>query len=122
MQYSPKLKRVMAKIKDILIEEDIEGIVILHHQKWSEILNHLETSNSCAKITEKGFEFKLKSSELGKERANEIAENTFSTIVHFSDHAIPLAENYLLAKQLLKSQWNGTEEGGSFTSNTAQQN
>lgn len=50
MQYSPKLKKAMELIKDILKDNDIAGIVVLHTPGHSEFLMGLETSYSCAKF------------------------------------------------------------------------
>jgi len=49
MQYDPKLKKVTAQIKELLIENDIAGLVVLHTPNFSEYLLHVDTSYSCAR-------------------------------------------------------------------------
>lgn len=43
-----KLKYVMEEIKDILLQHDIAGVVVLHTPGQSEFHVHLEPSYSCA--------------------------------------------------------------------------
>lgn len=50
MQYSPKLKKAMEDIKKILHENDIAGFVVLHTPGFSEYLNRVDPSYSCAKL------------------------------------------------------------------------
>lgn len=50
MQYSPKLKTAMERIKAILKEYDIAGAVILHSPGFSEYLIKIDASYSCAKF------------------------------------------------------------------------
>ncbi|MCP1384860.1 hypothetical protein [Runella salmonicolor] len=50
MDFSPKLKRVMAQIKDILQKEDLGGMVVLHTPGYSEYLLNLTPSYSCLKV------------------------------------------------------------------------
>lgn len=62
MQYSPKLKKAMSEIKDILHKHDIAGLVVLHTPGYGEYLMELSPSYSRLKIDpEKGFmRFKAK--------------------------------------------------------------
>lgn len=50
MQYSPKLKRAMQEIKDILSRADIAGVVILHTPEHIETMVKLDPSYSCVKV------------------------------------------------------------------------
>lgn len=50
MQYSPKLKTAMDRIKAILKEDDIAAHVVLHTPGFSEYHTKLETSYSCIKV------------------------------------------------------------------------
>lgn len=74
MQYSPKLKKVMEQIKDLLKENDIAGFVVLHTPGHSEYLNAVSPSYSCAYLQNGDLAFRLKSSEVGKEQAKKIAD------------------------------------------------
>lgn len=49
---SPKLKEVMAKIKQILDEEDIAGFVVLHEPGAGEFLLKIDPTYSSAKFEE----------------------------------------------------------------------
>lgn len=48
MQYSPKLKRVMLLLQDIVEREGVAASIILHEPPFSEYLLHLKTPYSCA--------------------------------------------------------------------------
>ena len=50
MQFSPKLKKAMQEIKDIIRKNDIAALVILHTPGYSEFLAELSPSYSRVKI------------------------------------------------------------------------
>lgn len=50
MQYSPKLKKAMEEIKDILRKNDIAGFVTLHTPGHTEFLMELQPSYSCCRV------------------------------------------------------------------------
>lgn len=52
MQYSPKLKIAMEKIKAVLKEHDISGVVVLHTPGHAEYTVQITPSYSCAKYDE----------------------------------------------------------------------
>lgn len=123
MQYSPKLKKIMDQIKDLLKENDVAGFVVLHTPGYSEYLNHLNASYSCAKIeSNEGIRFKLLSKEVGRERAKQIANDTYNMITHFADTIAMNASHYIDAHELLKKQWGGEEFRGGHTSHDQQNN
>jgi hypothetical protein len=122
MQYSPKLKVVMEEIKKILSDNDITGFVVLHTPGFSEYLNHVEASYSCAKVTDNGIEFKLSSKELGPLMTKLVAAGTYNMITHLSDVMAKYTIAYIDAHELLKKKWGGTEGPGSHTSHTQQNN
>ena len=78
MQYSPKLKKAMQQIQAILTENDIAGFVVLHAPGYSEFLNHVTTSYSCAMIENDRIHLKLSAKQIGIEKAKEIANNTLN--------------------------------------------
>jgi hypothetical protein len=49
MQYSPKLKKAMEEVKEIVKKYDIAALVVLHTPGCSEYLNHITPSYSCMK-------------------------------------------------------------------------
>lgn len=122
MQYSPKLKIAIGEIKEILKKHDIAGFVALHTPGFTEYLNHVEASYSCASIADGGIRFKLKTAEVGKERAKEIADGTYNMITHFSDILASHAMLYMQAHDMLKEKWNGEDGKGNHTSHDQQNN
>lgn len=50
MQYSPKLKKAMEEIKEILDKHDIAAYVALHTPGHGEYLMHLNPSYSCVQF------------------------------------------------------------------------
>ena len=60
MQYSPKLKRVMSEISQILGREDVGGFVVLHTPGYAELLTKLDPSYSCASIEDGGIRIRGK--------------------------------------------------------------
>jgi hypothetical protein len=55
MQFSPKLKRVMAEIQAILEREEIAGLVILHTPGHCEYNAHITPPYSCLKKQGNGY-------------------------------------------------------------------
>ncbi len=122
MQYSPKLKKVMEQIKDILKENDIAGFVVLHTPGHSEYLNHVTTSYSCATVLPEGVRLRLKGSEVGKEKAQQLANDTFNMITHMSRAISENAMLYIDCHEQLKKKWDGIEFDGGHTSHDQQNN
>ena len=70
MHYSPKLKKAMQEIKDILHRHDIAGVVVLHTPGNSEYLIELSPSYSAAKIQSDGvYRIKMTKKEATEEQA-----------------------------------------------------
>lgn len=122
MQYSPKLKKVMEQIKGILNENDIAAFVVLHTPGYSEYLNHVKTSYSCATVMPDGIRLRLKAAEVGKDRAKELADGTFNMITHLTNAIAANAELYLDCHELLKQKWDGRSTDGGHTSHEQQNN
>jgi hypothetical protein len=84
MQYSPKLKKAAEEIKAILKKHDIGAYVLLHTPGFSEYINEISPSYSCARFDNSlegagltGVRFKAKASELpggAAEREQKIAD------------------------------------------------
>lgn len=123
MQYSPKLKKAMEQIKQIVKENDIAAFVVLHDEAgFSEYLNAVSPSYSCAILQEDGVRFRLKGAEVGKERAQQIAQETYNMVTHFADMIAKHAMMYMDAQKLLKEKWGGEEGRGGETSHNQQNN
>lgn len=122
MNYSLKLKSAMEQIKKILKENDIAGFVVLHQPpNHSEYLNFISPSYSCAKFEGSQVRFKVKASEVGKEKAQKIKSDTYNMVTHFADIISMNALNYMQIKDLLQKQLGG-EDGDSSHSSHSQQN
>lgn len=111
----------MEDIKTILKENDIVGVVCLHTPGFSEYLNHLETTYSCAKIEPVGVYLKLDSDKVGMDKAIELAANTYNMITHINNYFMSHAPMYDDAYKQLKKKWNG-EDGPVTHSSHSQQN
>lgn len=123
MQYSPKLKKAMEEIKIVLTNYDIAGFVVLNDgDGFGEYLNAVSPSYSCARVEQNGIHFKLKTADVGKERAKEIAGGTFNMVTHFADMIGKHALMYIDAQKFLKDKWNGKEFPGNETSHDQQNN
>ena len=116
MKSSPKLKKAMAEIQAILKENDIAGFVVLHTPGFSEYLNHLETSYSCAKITPEGMIMKIDTEKLGQAESKRLADGTYSMVKHFAETIGPNALNYIKMQDYLKSKLDGTAKKGKIIS------
>lgn len=78
MQYSPKLKRAIQEIKDILSREDIAGVVIVHEPGFSEFLVKVDPTYSCAKIQDGQLRVKSKKEDFKENPAmrEKVVQNT----------------------------------------------
>ncbi len=66
MQYSPKLKKAMEEVKEILNKYDIGALVVLHTPGHSEYLNKINPSYSCAKFeSDEAVRFRAKKADFG---------------------------------------------------------
>jgi hypothetical protein len=63
MQFSPKLKKAMKEIQEILLRHDIAGCVVLHTPGNSEYLNHISPTYSCAKQEGDMIRFRAKKAD-----------------------------------------------------------
>lgn len=128
MQYSPKLKMAMEEIKAVAKKYDIAAAVVLSDGTgFSEFLNKVEASWSAAFVqhTPKGeaIRFRVKTAEVGKEKAKKLANDTYRMIEHFAD---VLGRNSLVYFQLLDMLKDYLEvvkkDDGSITGHTEQNN
>lgn len=122
MQYSPKLKKAMEEIKAIAKKYDVAAFVVLHTPGFSEYLNHLDTSYSCVYATEEGIRVRLKEKEVGKEKAEQLADGSFNMVTHFAEIVGKHALMYMDMQEMLQRKWNGKSFGGEETSHGQQNN
>lgn len=122
MQFSPKLKTAMEEIKAILQKHDIAGYVVIHTPGFSEYLNHLDTSYSCAKAESGGISVRINTNEVGKLKAKQLAEDTYNMITHFNDNLMNHVLTYNSTYNSLTEKWNGSRNNGGGHSSHSQQN
>lgn len=125
MTYSPKLKKAMEEIKAILKKHDIAGFILLHdRQGFTEYLNHINPSYSCAFLQDGQFRVRLKTEELpgGKTQAKLLAEDTYNMVTLMTDVLVIHASGYIDFQKMLKEHWGGEEGTGNHTSHEQQNN
>ncbi|RYE17069.1 MAG: hypothetical protein EOP45_16440 [Sphingobacteriaceae bacterium] len=125
MQYSPKLKKAMEEIKDILSKHDIAGLVILHTAPgYTEFLNKLDPTYSCIKVTGDQIRFKAKledyngDKEAWRKKTTE-SLNLLASITECGIHVLAPLSHFSdqLTKELQAEHTKGT-----FTSHNTQNN
>lgn len=125
MQYHPKLKKAMEQIKEILREHDIAAYVVLHTPGYSEYLNHISPSYSCAKHEgDNGVRFKAKAEDYNgsKEVRNQKIKDTVNMVGHFADATSRDALNYIQLTEELQKITGAIDLPGSNTSHNQQNN
>lgn len=121
MQYSPKLKKAIAEIKEIVDKYDVAAFVLLHEPSgFAEFLNKADPSWSAIKPLQNGIRVRLKQAEVGKQKAREMADATYNMVVHFDDMLSMHAKLYAHMKKVLKEQWGGDDGEGLLTSHNQQ--
>jgi hypothetical protein len=123
MQYSPKLKKAMEEIKAIVKKYDVAAFVVLHDPKgFTEYLNHVSPSYSCISFENGELRVRLKEAEVGRQKAKQLAEDTFNMVAHFVEMIGKHALMYIEMEKYLKNHWNGEEGDSTHTSHEQQNN
>ncbi len=113
MQYSPKLKRILAEIKAILDREDVAGTVVLHTEGFAEFLLKINPSYSIAKIENENIRFKanLQKDFNGNKRLLEHKLTATSNMFRLlSEVNAQLAMNLINGSEMI-DEITGTEHG-----------
>lgn len=124
MQYSPKLKKAMEEIKDILSKHDIAGIVVLHTPGHSEFLSKLNPTYSCCKTNGDRIHIKAKLEDFAgnvDQRDKVIADtsNMLNNLCQAASHVlIPLIDISEKLDEIVDASHNGP----GFSSPTSQNN
>ncbi len=127
MQYSPKLKTAMERIKAIMKEYDLGGQIIIHTPGFSEYYQKLDPSYSCAK-TEEGIGIKIKAKlqedfDGDKEAWNKKVSDTYNLFQHLCDVAGPMVMRNIDVLELLdKHDEVIKKDKGGHSSHTTQNN
>lgn len=125
MQYSPKLKKVMAKIQAILNEEDIAGSVVLHTPGHAEYFMKVDPSYSCAKIEGDMLRIKAKLQEdfQGDKKAwTKKMTDTVNMISLMADSNLHNGNSLVEMMKLLREKFEIEETDHDHSSHTTQNN
>lgn len=87
MNYSPKLKEVMAEIITVLKRHDIAGHVVLYEPGFSEYLWLIDPSWSVMRFEKEGLRFESRLVDYGGDKARQQREQeaSINMIKHFGD-------------------------------------
>lgn len=124
MQYSPKLKRVIKEIEQILECEDIAANVILHTPGHSEYLYKVNASYSAAKHENGTIRIRAKLADFNGDKAAWQAKirDTVNMFTHFADLGGMLLKNTDMLIEMLKKYVEIEYTKGGDTSHTTQNN
>ena len=75
LPYSPKLRKAMAEIKEVLDKYDIVGLVVLHEPSHGEFLLKINPSYSCISFQTDGIRINTKPFD-SKESKSDAVKNT----------------------------------------------
>lgn len=105
MDYSPKLKEAIKEMRDIAKKYDIAAFIVLHTPDYSGYLNHLDTSYSCLKVEKGGVRVHLSEREVGIDRAQVLAEQSYNLVSLFSEVIGHHALMYIEMQKLMEETW-----------------
>lgn len=125
MQYSPKLKKAMEEIKEILRKHDIAASIVLHTPGHGEFLNHITPTYSCGSIDEVNGKFELKGRKIHfkneAERLNKLRD-TANMLSIMADLTGRNALNLMQASDFTDKNLNSEHSSGDITSHNQQNN
>jgi hypothetical protein len=122
MQYDPKLKIAMEEIKAVIKKHDVAAFVVLHRPGFSEFLNAIDPTYSCAALENGGVRFHVNSKEMGHEKARQLQEDTYNMAVHFAKQLCQHAVFYMEFEKMLTKVLDGKKFPGRGSSNEQQNN
>lgn len=125
MQYSPKLKKAMAEIKDILSRHDIAALVVLHTPGNAEYMLKIDPTYSCAKFEGDYLRVKarLKQDFQGNKKAkDQKVADTCNMLTSIVDCAGPMLINLMDIAERVNKAAGAEHEDGGHTSITTQNN
>ena len=111
MQYSPKCKKAMKEIEEIMKKYELGGAVILHdgNLHLSEYMQHISPPYSCAKWEYPapnvyGIRFRAKAEDYGgdKEKRNKAINDTVNLLIHLQNVSKMFYDNFSAAMSMLR--------------------
>jgi hypothetical protein len=124
-QYSPKLKKAVAEIKEILMKYDIAGIVTVHTPGFSEYINHISPTYSCASLDDLSGRLELRAKKEHFKNAidrNNSLAGTANMFRMLSESVGGQALNLLQASEAVDRALGATHENGGHSSHMEQNN
>jgi hypothetical protein len=124
MQYSPRLKKIMEEIKEILVENDIAGAVVIQEPGFSEYAVHFRPSWSCLEWEDNQVRFKAKLEDFGgdREKRDKTIADTLNMIHHLGESSGIVSKQMVSLENFLKTRIKFDHFGGGHSSHTAQNN
>lgn len=125
MQYDPKLKVAMEKIKAVLKEHDIAGAVVLHTPGFSEHYVKIDPSYSCAKPENNVIRVRAKLQEDfngDKDAWTKKMTDTTNMFIHLSGSTKHISDGMSRVIDMLKEHMEITDLPGTRTDHTTQNN
>lgn len=123
MQYSPKLKRAMEKIKDILKEEDIAALVVLYEPGFVEHVLHVSPTFSGAYFEGDLLRAKISLADYSNyDEWKKKSEDTAGMFYHMGQVASRLVIPILAISEDIDRQLGSQHGKGDSTSNEQQLN
>lgn len=119
MQYSPKLKKALQEIDDVMKKHDIGGVVVLHTPGFSEFKSYIDPSYSCAYFDYSipnaiGIRFRAKASELpgGAAERNQKIADTDNLFLHINRNLFVHLEMFHAAYEQFNKSTGGHDHSG----------
>lgn len=121
----------MQQIKNILIANDIAGVVVIHTPGYNEYLNHLSPSYSCIEPDYSvnkddkrlsGFRIRAKSSEIGKEKVIQLVGDTANMLVGLNEVTGIIVMQNIELEEAMAKHVDILRKPGDHTSHTEQNN
>lgn len=122
MIYSPKLKKAMEEIKDIIKKHDIGAAVYLHTPGFSEHYKNITPSYTCLSYDGNNVRLRVKASEVGSEKAHELANDSYNLLTHFATLISNDAVIFMELEQTVRNILGGESYPGTSTSIQEQDN
>lgn len=113
----------MEEIKAVLKKNDIAGVVVLHTPGFSEFLNSVSPTYSCAKVENGVLKIKGNREHFpDKQAQNDSLKNTSNMLHHLSKITATSALNLLEASKFVDKLVDATHFGGGDISSHESQN
>jgi hypothetical protein len=125
MQYSPKLKKAMEDIKNILKQYDIAGTVVIHEPGFSEYLMQMTPSYSCVSIEDSGaIRIKAKAHELlgGAKERNKKLKDTSNMFKLLQETNIYISDCMTELSEIVDNAVNAEHTSNNHSTNQSQNN